>query len=265
MKTFLIPAGALLGMIFLLSSFGGGNDVKYPNGAPAGYSGSPADGKNCTFCHGGTASNTAGYITSNVPSLGYTGGSTYLITVSVPGDGNKGFEVSPQKSNGNLMGSLAAGPNTIIKDSKYVTHHTAGTDNPSVWTFTWTAPGAGSGPVTFYGAFANSLATTKLSTLVIAENHAGVTDRSDEMNFTIFPNPVHECINLSYTLNQSLYISLTLHDLSGKFLRTLVSEMQPAGENKKTICLDGSLKSGIYLVSLSCGNSAAISRKLIIK
>lgn len=32
----------------------------YPTGAPAGYTGSPGDGKNCTDCHGGTAENVSG-------------------------------------------------------------------------------------------------------------------------------------------------------------------------------------------------------------
>ena len=160
--------------IFLLTAFGVPNSPLNPdhsNGAPAGYTGSPFDGKNCTNCHGGSATTQGGIITSNVPSQGYTGGSSYTITVSLSGSGNKGFEVSPQDPSGNLMGTLTAGSgNKLVGSGKYCTHSSAVGGSSATWNFTWTAPTAGTGPITFYGAFTITEPVTKLSTLVIAEN-----------------------------------------------------------------------------------------------
>ncbi len=80
--------------ILTLTAFSLGG--RYPNGAPAGYTGSPADAKDCTFCHGGNPTTVPGLIKSNVPAEGYTGGNTYTIIATVGGTGRKGFEVSPR-------------------------------------------------------------------------------------------------------------------------------------------------------------------------
>jgi hypothetical protein len=156
-------------LVLLLSSF----EIFYPNGAPAGMTGSPGDGNNCTSCHGGTASTSAGWITSNIPAAGYVAGQTYQITAtnSLTGSGKYGFEVSPQNAAGTLLGTLTAGTNCKFADgnSKYITHSNA-TSSLHVWTFNWTAPAAGTGTVTFYGAFArNKPGPVTLSTLVVSE------------------------------------------------------------------------------------------------
>jgi hypothetical protein len=169
MKT-LFTLLALAATVVILSSFGGDDNSDYPGGAPAGYTGSPGDGSNCTACHNGSASNVSGWITSTVPADGYTPGSTYTVTVTLTGSGYKGFEVSPQTVSGALLGTLTAGANNHLTGSgKYVTHNARSSANPATWSFTWTAPAAGTGSVTFYGAFCVSKPVTKLSTLVVAE------------------------------------------------------------------------------------------------
>jgi hypothetical protein len=170
MKKTLLLLSVLITFVVLLSSFGGGDpNSDYPTGAPAGYTGSPADGNNCTACHGGTPTTAAGLITSNIPASGYVPGTTYTITATSPGSGNKGFEISPQNTAGTLLGTLTAGSNNHITGTKYVTHNASNTANPAVWTFTWTAPAAGTGSVTFYGAFAITTSTTKVTTLTVNE------------------------------------------------------------------------------------------------
>jgi hypothetical protein len=148
-----------------------GQNSDYPSGAPAGYTGSPGDGQNCVACHGGSASNVTGWITSDIPSSGYIAGTTYNITVTVTGTGAKGFEVSPQNPSGTLLGTLIAGTgNSLVGNGKYVTHTSSSNSNPKVWTFQWVAPATGTGTVTFYGAFVVTKPVTKLSTLVVNEN-----------------------------------------------------------------------------------------------
>ena len=154
---------------FLLTAYSGSNS-DYPGGSPAGYTGSPGDGQNCTSCHGGSASTIAGWITSDIPSSGYTAGNTYTITVTVTGSGGKGFEVSPQNTAGTLLGTLIAGAsNHLVGSGKYVTQNNEINSNPATWSFQWTAPVTGTGTVTFYGAFTVSKPVTKLSTLVVNE------------------------------------------------------------------------------------------------
>ncbi|HOW30090.1 MAG TPA: T9SS type A sorting domain-containing protein [Bacteroidales bacterium] len=160
----------IIGIVFILvfSSF----IAFYPTGAPAGYTGSPGDGKNCTDCHTGTASTVSGWITSNIPATGYEPGQTYQITATnnITGSGKYGFEVSPQNTSGTLLGTLAAGSNNqLVGNNKYVTHVSA-SETVKTWTFNWTAPAAGTGNVTFYGAFArNKPGPVRLSTLSVSE------------------------------------------------------------------------------------------------
>jgi hypothetical protein len=157
------------GLLFLFSAFSG-NNADYPGGSPAGYTGSPGDGKNCTYCHGGSASQVTDWITSNIPPEGYTPFQTYTITVTVSGSGIKGFQVSPQNLNGDLLGTLIAGPNTHLNgNGKYINQNNGNNSNPAIWTFDWTAPKTGTGDVTFYGAFTVSKPVTKLSTLLVHE------------------------------------------------------------------------------------------------
>jgi hypothetical protein len=175
MKIKRLPLQVILGLTFVLflSSF----MAFYPNGAPAAKTGSPGDGSNCTECHGGTASTVSGWITSNIPVQGYTPGQTYQITATnqITGSGKYGFEVSPQNVAGNLLGTLTAGTTSqLVGSGKYVTHTNA-TNSLSTWTFNWTAPAAGTGQVTFYGAFArNKPGPVRLSTLVVSEATAAL-------------------------------------------------------------------------------------------
>jgi len=158
-------------IILLLTAFSG-NNADYPEGAPAGYTGSPGDGQNCSKsgCHNGTAATVSDWITSDIPPSGYTPGSTYNITVTVTGSGNHGFEVSPQNTAGNLLGTLIAGPgNELTGNGKYVTHSYSQNGNPQSWNFQWVAPATGTGTVTFYGAFCVKKSQTKLSTLIVNE------------------------------------------------------------------------------------------------
>ena len=155
---------------FLLSSF----SVLFPGGAPVAVTGSTGDGASCasTNCHRGAVNTASGWITSNIPVGGYIPGQTYQITAtnSVTGSGNYGFEVSPQNTVGALLGTLTAGTNSkLVGTGKYVTQSTSST-SVRVWTFPWRAPVAGTGNVTFYGAFArNTTDPTTLSNLSLAE------------------------------------------------------------------------------------------------
>lgn len=159
-----------LGLFMLFSAFGGDENSDYPGGSPAGYTGSPGDGHDCTACHGGSTSFEPGWITSDIPAEGYTPGITYNLTVTVSGSGDKGFQVSPQDLSGNQLGILVAGTGTHLNGgTKYVNQNSKSTANPAIWNFQWIAPDAGTGEVTFYGAFTVNKPVTKTSTLIVQE------------------------------------------------------------------------------------------------
>ncbi|HEX8515752.1 MAG TPA: choice-of-anchor V domain-containing protein [Bacteroidia bacterium] len=204
--------------------------------APAARTGSPADGLNCTSCHTGTAATTAaGLITSTIPASGYIPGQTYTVTASITQAGKTkfGFEISPQTTTGVKKGTIVVTNTTatqLLTGGKYITHKTAGTSFPSgtaTWSFNWTAPVAGSGDFTFYGAFniTNANGTSsgdiiKLSTLAVTENlSTGVEDLvlGDEIN--VFPNPVADKMHITSSSLQDAEMTITVININGQVVK----------------------------------------------
>ncbi len=149
----------------------------YPSGAPSGRAGGPAEGGATCYgggCHSGTAQTVSGFITTNIPASGYVAGSTYNITVSFTGSGGKGFELSPQDVTGNQIGTLVAGSGShLVGGTKYCTQSSKQSSSTALWTFQWVAPAtAGSGTLSFYGAFAITTGTTKKEYITVNEDAA---------------------------------------------------------------------------------------------
>jgi hypothetical protein len=130
----------------------------------AGYSTSTGDGsKGCNYCHGSTPTSKT-WLTSNVPTSGYIGGTNYTLTFSPTS--SMGYEITSEKSGGTKVGTFASGSGY----TRYNTNRSiVSNSNSSSKTFTWTAPAAGTGAVTFYGCFAPSNSTNYKSSLTINE------------------------------------------------------------------------------------------------
>jgi len=208
----------------------------YSGGPPAGKTGSPADGATCAGCHSGaTVPFTAGLITSTIPGTGYVPGATYTITGTIirPGHTKFGFEISPQNSVGTMLGSIAiTSAQTQIVGTKYITHTSSGTSGTGSksWSFNWTAPAAGTGTVTFYGAFnvTNSSGTTSgdsifTSTLTVAENLSTGLSALNEIskNITTYPNPVTDQLHMTNALNSIGEIQISILDINGKIVKSV--------------------------------------------
>lgn len=254
----LFSAAAAL-FVILMAAFSG-DEYKSSGGAPAGYTNSPADGKNCSHCMGGTAVPVTGWITSNIPPSGYVPGNTYTVTVTATGTGNKGFQVSPQDPAGNLMGSIAPGAGNKIVDTKYLTHTAAQSSNPAIWSFTWTAPSSGAGAITFYGSIAVGKLNTKTTTLTVNQSTVGVNERGT-LAWKAFPNPARETVNVSFTMETRGKLFIELLDLAGRVTGILLEEEMEPGSHTRSLAL--SQPAGTYLLRLRTGQSASTGKLVI--
>ena len=258
-------------------------------GAPIARTGSPFDngGVACNFsgCHTGfSVSNGLGWITSNIPGVGYSPGNTYTITATATFTAlvRFGFEISPQTSTGLQAGtnSITDAVNTRLaptNNPKYVTHTTTGssaatTPGTKTWSYNWTAPIAGTGQVTFYGAFNcanNNNSSTGdrifLSTLVVSEDiTSSWTATADKLySFDVYPNPASEHVTLSILAKQNLKYSAELVDVSGRVVKHLTSDEMISGSEKRTALNVGDVAPGIYFFMLR-SEEATASRKIII-
>ena len=241
---------------FSLSGF----SMLYPTGAPAGKTGSPGDGSSCTSCHGQAATTTAGLITSTIPVTGYVPGQTYQITAvaTLGSSGKYGFEVSSQNASGTQLGTLVAGTGSkLVGGSKYVTHSSAST-SVKTWTFGWIAPAAGTGEVTFYGAFArNYSGPTTLSTLTVQEA-ASTPAPSGPIS-----GPAAVCINNNATYSVGTIAGATNYVWSVPSGATIVSGM---GTTSISVSFSAAAASGNISVygSNTNGNGASSNLPIIV-
>jgi hypothetical protein len=239
------------------------------SGAPAGYCGGPGGLGTCTTCHSGTATpSPTPIISSNVPQTGYVPGSTYTITATMSQSGISefGFQVSPLSSTGALVGGLVlTNPTqTQIVSLKYVTHTASGTigsGGSKQWSFNWIAPAAGTGNVTFYGAFnySNNNGTSsgdliRTHTLTIQENQVttGIGESStDPVAILVYPNPVADQARVSFSLETPGQVIVRLFDLSGREVIEPIANFYDSGRQNVLVDDLSGLNSGVYRVIVS--------------
>ncbi|HRY33250.1 MAG TPA: T9SS type A sorting domain-containing protein [Bacteroidales bacterium] len=260
-----MPLLSFLMIIIVLIVAGFSGDItEYGGGSPGGYTGSPADAKNCVQCHGGSATTVNGWISSDVPPTGYIPGTSYTMTVTLTGSGKKGFECSPQSPAGALMGSLTAGPSThLVNGNKAVTQNSSPSSNPYSWSFGWTAPPAGSGPVTFYAAFTVGKTVTKLCTLLVPETITVIEERHSRP-MLVAPNPAHDYLSIYFPSEMPGSVKAELFDLSGKAVHLLFQGPLNSSEHLSRLLLPSSLPSGLYFLKLS-GDALLEYHKIIVQ
>lgn len=253
-----------------------------PSGAPAQASGAPADGGIATgtcgksSCHNVAATEQPGMITSNIPVSGYVPGQTYTITgtITMANKVKWGFQMTPQNASGQLQGQLVITNSTDTKiiSTKYVTHKTAGTGGQGsrTWSFDWIAPAAGTGAVTFYGAFmaANNNGNDSgdlvfASNLTVNEATVGVNDMAaDKPEVIVFPNPSNGAFKVAVAGAKSA-ISTKVFNVEGRLVYSNVYNNSSANKQVIDINADGKLGAGMYFVSVEAEGISKIVKMVV--
>lgn len=124
--------------------------------------------------------------------------------------------------------------------------------------------------VTIFGSPQSFVDTIRMNLLIQdASAPACATYRNDafeqSLKMTVAPNPVNSSSKLSYVLKNGSQVDVTLTDIYGRTLSTLVSERQTVGLHTADISRSG-LTPGVYFVRLSLdGGAYTRTEKIIVQ
>lgn len=79
-----------------------------------------------------------------------------------------------------------------------------------------------------------------------------------------YPNPFNPSTTINYSITGAGNVKLTVYDLLGNEIKTLVDEYKPAG-NYSVQFSAGSLPSGTYFYRIQCGSYSAVKKMTVLK
>ncbi len=244
----------------------------YSNGPAAqgfGATGAPGEsGNNCVTCHSGGSFNTAvdiRLLDGGNAVTEYEPGKTYDMEVEVTAASGTpsgyGFQLLSllDSDNSNVSGWTNPSSNAKLSSANnrdYVEHN--GTSATGTFSVEWTAPAAGSGDITFYGAgnAVNGNGATSgdspifgdltIPEMVVDTVPTDTTDTTnsiyelDRMSLSIYPNPAIDVITITSDFNRT---QVEILNINGQYVKSLV-----ATRDERIDVSD--LEPGIYFVRL---------------
>ncbi|MFN8285209.1 MAG: choice-of-anchor V domain-containing protein [Chitinophagales bacterium] len=269
----------------IFNSFKVNSEKPFP---PVANTGDPVSGNVCarSGCHNGpvlTPDSTT--LTLNIGtgtptttldnSFIYTPSTVYNISFVINAfTGNYGFQMDALNTGNKQAGrfNVTNAATTSLKFVKigtdtvyYIGHKNASTTKS--WTYKWTSPAAGSGPVTFYYAYNagdnNDDAIGDMiyqSAVTINELPNGIAAIDTKIsNLNIFPNPVTKDFGISFDMKESDKVTAYVYSLDGKLSKELMNERVLAGSFTRGFDMNG-FAAGVYLVQLNIGNAQVVKK-----
>jgi hypothetical protein len=106
---------------------------------------------------------------------------------------------------------------------------------------------------------ANSISTSGLTDI---NNHKKIS--LDFVLFQNYPNPFNPSTTIRFNLPEASVVKLTIFNILGQKIRTLVNELRESGVN--SINFDASdLNSGIYIYKIEAGNFVQTRKMTLLK
>jgi flagellar hook assembly protein FlgD len=80
----------------------------------------------------------------------------------------------------------------------------------------------------------------------------------------VYPNPFNPTTTIHYSLNKNANVEVSIYDIAGRLITTLINEFQIAGYH--FITWDASnYSSGIYFLNMSSGEISKTKKLVLIK
>ncbi len=267
-RTILLFSTALVTYLTLSSnSFGPANSG---NGNRTGSPGSVGTCGSAT-CHGAQSATTTGQFFTivdvtqpSVPVSKYIGGHAYTVTIVGNGPNNNfGFQAVTLNSSNNQVGTVVAtdgkthagpSPNTsLIEHNQPI----GKVNNAYSVSYTWNAPAAGTGTVTFYGIInsVNNVPGNDAGDIpsltfnkALQEQAASVASLSENIHITAYPNPVVSQVNLKVEGAELGLYTIKVMDATGRMMHTESMNVTTAKTNVSIPA--GNWSAGLYFAQV---------------
>jgi len=101
------------------------------------------------------------------------------------------------------------------------------------------------------------------------EDHQGDGDHRGLQSAKVQPNPLNPSTVLSFTTSREGTVRVTVYDMQGRLVKTLLNEYRPAGA--QTIAWDGSsnarthVASGVYFLRIESAEGGVVRRVAVVK
>ncbi|TXF88108.1 T9SS type A sorting domain-containing protein [Neolewinella aurantiaca] len=274
----------IVATFFLGNSGGPASNGNFYTGAPKFGGGTE---RTCSVCHStgdfGQPEINVSFALDGVPTdlTTYTPGATYRVTVAVgygaAAPAAYGFSsqflttTAPAPEVAGAAANPDAATQVITGDGGRVYIEQNAANQDSTFSFDWTAPEAGAGPVEYYvvGNLVNGASgtlgdngSTEPTVITLAEGSpSGLRDIA-VIPHKLYPNPTAGVANLTFDAPGTGAYQLSILGLDGKVLRDQQLSLS-AGANSLPLPV-ATLKPGVYIVQLS-GTDGRLTSRLAVR
>ena len=88
--------------------------------------------------------------------------------------------------------------------------------------------------------------------------------QADVRNFTVYPNPFTTSAKINYTLSKNEDIEISIFDLKGQKIKTILNSNQPAGIYSLNLNRDGTILQGMYICRFSVSKTSSEQKIIVI-
>ncbi len=203
-----------------------------------------------------------------VPGQQYTT-AVLIKTPTLSANQRYGFSLSAltaSKTNGGTItvtDAVNTGKSTF-QSVDYIGHLNA-KNNIKSWAFKWTAPPASAGPITFYATVnlangnGNEAGDSIYSRAITInpDGSVGVNEVSSIAGLQIYPNPVSNYLNISYSLMENARVAAELVAMDGKLVKSFdATELTTGNHTAKFDVQD--IPAGSYLLRVNANGKSVV-------
>jgi plastocyanin len=108
---------------------------------------------------------------------------------------------------------------------------------------------------------------TSMHDTIFVSPQTGIDDQPTPSKFELsqnYPNPFNAATTIKYNLPQAFDVTVTIFDITGRKVETLVSGFQDAGEHE-VIWNASNASSGVYFYNVTAGQFSEMKRCVLLK